>query len=200
MVGADLCVCPGFSPKPPDRIPLNGTLSPVCEVPACAGTTERGTARLLPSICPHPPSERLNMSPLPWWQRVRVRGKWSPTSYHPHPNLPPSRGKGLVQRFLRFKGRVVNPPKLQNVAHQPVIAQHAGARDYPHVAPELYEPLLRSNSASNSRMRASAASARDCSTSARASASKRAARSFSSTSVVLPVSGSSTSKPRSSSQ
>ena len=28
-----------------------------------------------------------------------MRGRSSLASYHPHPNLPPSRGKGLVQSF-----------------------------------------------------------------------------------------------------
>ena len=30
-----------------------------------------------------------------------MRGKSPLASCHPHPNLPPSRGKGLVRRFLR---------------------------------------------------------------------------------------------------
>ena len=50
--------------------------------------------------------EGLNNVPLPWRERVRVRGKSSLESYHPHPNLPPSRGQGLVQtsRLPRSKG------------------------------------------------------------------------------------------------
>ena len=45
------------------------------------------------------PKESLNKPPLPWRERVGAMGKWSLASYHPHPNLPPSRGQGLIQRF-----------------------------------------------------------------------------------------------------
>jgi hypothetical protein len=30
------------------------------------------------------------LNPLPWWERIEMRG------LNPHPDLPPSRGKGLA--------------------------------------------------------------------------------------------------------
>ena len=41
----------------------------------------------------------LNKSPLPWRERVRLRGKSSLATCRPQPNLPPSKVKRLVQMF-----------------------------------------------------------------------------------------------------
>ncbi len=53
-------------------------------------------------------------SPLPWGERVRVRGKWS--YHHPHLNPPPSRGRRVFYRIgcpaalLRGASLLLTPP------------------------------------------------------------------------------------------
>jgi hypothetical protein len=50
--------------------------------------------------------------PLPWGERVRVRGKWS--NHHPHLNPPPSRGRKVFQR-IRCPAALLRGTSLKGV-------------------------------------------------------------------------------------